>query len=770
VTWGSDSTGVSGIVSEANSLVGSSPDDGVGVGLATQSGSAITLLDGGSYLVLSPNWNSQRGAVTWGNGSAGTSGIVSEDNSLVGSNPGDLVGVIVTDTAGHSAPDITGLSNGNYLIGSPAWNGQRGAATWGDGTRGVSSTVSEANSLTGTDPGDRVGSVYVSSPGGYGYWTSDIVGLSNGNYVVGSPDWNNQRGAATWGNGILGASGAISAANSLVGSSPGDRLGDYVYFGGIATPGLTPLSDDNYAVVSPAGNGGKGAVAWVDGTTGQTLDGQGITTPQNSLIGVPLAMPINSPIDNSFLESRYADGTDFVTVGLPDPNELRYARGEAQTQTVTPEFLTTTLDTGTAVVLQASNDITVDNPISVSAAGHGGALSLEAGRSIVLNALITTDDGALNLIANDELANGVVDSQRDAGPAVISMAPGTLLNTGSGNLTVELRDGAGLSNSDSGPITLQAVTAGSVWVSNDGPSAGSNVNLGPVTSRGSQYYANPHGTTRLAANLSTADSSIRFNDAVAVNDGVTVTAGTNAVFFDGMGTQTLQSGTAAQLGNINHTGSGTLGLTSGLNMAGCLINQAGTFDANNQPVNVTGLAALLGGTYLAGIAPQRFSDGLTIAGGVFTSSNSPMGVSGGVRLVGGLLSGIGTVDTIVARGGTVAPGGNSPGVLTVSGPVTFNPATTVSILLNGIAAGTGYSQLAAGGQIDLRGSVLSLTLGFEPPVGSRFEILTNAGPAPINGTFNGLAEGAVFSQGGYQFQITYEGGTGGNSVVLTRLA
>jgi hypothetical protein len=41
---------------------------------------------------------------------------------------------------------------------------------------------------------------------------------------------------------------------------------------------------------------------------------------------------------------------------------------------------------------------------------------------------------------------------------------------------------------------------------------------------------------------------------------------------------------------------------------------------------------------------------------------------------------------------------------------------------------------------------------------------------PSNGIFNGLAEGTIFNQGGYQLKITYQGGTGGNSVVLTRLA
>jgi hypothetical protein len=102
--------------------------------------------------------------------------------------------------------------------------------------------------------------------------------------------------------------------------------------------------------------------------------------------------------------------------------------------------------------------------------------------------------------------------------------------------------------------------------------------------------------------------------------------------------------------------------------------------------------------------------------------------------------------------------------------MSLNLYTTVSIVLDGTAAGTGYAQLQAGGALDLGDSTLSLTIGFMPPVGSTFEILTNTGSSPISGAFGGLAEGAVFSQGGYQFQITYQGGTGGDSIVLTRLA
>ena len=56
-----------------------------------------------------------------------------------------------------------------------------------------------------------------------------VTALSNGNYVVRSPYWDNgaaaDAGAVTWGNGTSGVTGAVSAANSLVGSTAGDQVG-----------------------------------------------------------------------------------------------------------------------------------------------------------------------------------------------------------------------------------------------------------------------------------------------------------------------------------------------------------------------------------------------------------------------------------------------------------------------------------------------------------------------------------------------------------------
>ena len=154
------------------------------------------------------------GAVTWGNGATGVKGAVSAANSLVGGTAGDSVG----------SRAVTVLSNGNYLVASPDWhNGaaaKAGAVTWGNGAAGVSGVVSKNNSLVGSTAGDQVG-------------YNGATVLSNGDYVVASPDWDNGAsivdvGAVTWGNGATGVSGVVSSANSLVGSSNSDRVGDMV--------------------------------------------------------------------------------------------------------------------------------------------------------------------------------------------------------------------------------------------------------------------------------------------------------------------------------------------------------------------------------------------------------------------------------------------------------------------------------------------------------------------------------------------------------------
>jgi len=372
-TWGNGSTGISGIISDANSLVGSQPGDLVGF---------VIPLRNGNYVVSSPSWNGQRGAVTWSNGSTGISGTVSDANSLVGSHPG-LVGSHPGDEVGKY---IAALNNGNYVVQSPLWNNGggpngRGAVTWGNGSTGVSGTVSEANSLIGSNPNDLVG--------------LGLIPLSNGNYVVDSPHWHDNRGAATWGNGSTAITGTVSDANSLVGSNSGDKVGAFLtplsngnyvvqspfWNGGRGAvtwgsgtagvsgpvseansvigqnymdPAVTPLRNGNYVVSNTGWNGGRGVATWMSGTTGQTLDGANSITPQNSLVGMApeagLSVVIrDNPVSQTFLAAFVTEGGGRVTAGLVEPSQLPYAIGQSQTLAITPAFLTRTLNTGTAV-------------------------------------------------------------------------------------------------------------------------------------------------------------------------------------------------------------------------------------------------------------------------------------------------------------------------------------------------------------------------------------------------------------------------------------
>jgi hypothetical protein len=311
-TWIDGTTGLTGPISEANSLVGGSADDRVGEATDVY---GFSELPGGRYAVLTPNWSSADadhvGAITWGDIALGIRGVVSSSNSLVGSTQQDLVtarvfalddgnwvvgsprwsngdvawvgaatwidagaplvGAISTTNSliGTTAYDevgqsIAALHDGRYVVVSPAWyNGDAysaGAATWIDRDGPRTGTVSAANSLVGSSAGDAVG---------------DVVVLSNGNYLVLSPNWSHDgvlyAGAVTWARGDTGIVGPVSTLNSLVGDAERDFVGEEAQ----------PLSNGNAVVSSLAWHGGLGAITWIDGIAGLA----GTVSAQNSLVG-----------------------------------------------------------------------------------------------------------------------------------------------------------------------------------------------------------------------------------------------------------------------------------------------------------------------------------------------------------------------------------------------------------------------------------------------------------------------------------------------------
>ena len=144
-------TGIKGVISAANSLVGTTTRDYVGGG-GFMFRSKPLALKNGNYVLVSPVWNNtilgatQAGALTWGNGSTGTVGPVSAANSLVGSHNLDWLGVYIL-----SAEYSMALEDGNYLIPSAAWDEPTNPAlTIGDGATGNSGYLNATNSVFGS--------------------------------------------------------------------------------------------------------------------------------------------------------------------------------------------------------------------------------------------------------------------------------------------------------------------------------------------------------------------------------------------------------------------------------------------------------------------------------------------------------------------------------------------------------------------------------------------------------------------------------------------
>lgn len=460
----------SGAFAIGNSMLGTSTGDQIG-------GGGVVALSNGNYVFSSPFWDngaqSQAGAVTWGNGNGGTVGTVSASNSLVGPTANCQVG----------SSGVTALTNGNYVVNSPLWdNGALanvGAATWASGNGGTVGAVSTANSLVGGSAGDMVGGVSGTFPG--------TVALKNGHYAVRSVFWKNgaasNAGSVTRGDGSSGTTGTVTSANSVVGSTANDQVGLNVL----------ALSNGNYLVLSPDWDNGvltdAGAATLCDGLTGQSRSGYGAVSSANSLVGMVTGAGLSSSVEESSDESFFVRfQTEFngkVRYEFSPLNPFTYSKAQTESVIISPAFLKRSLDAGTDVILQANNDITINDPILVNnPGGNGGMLRLQAGRGIAINANIFTDNGPLELIANDLLSSGVVDAQRDAGPATISMAPGASLDAGTAALIVDLRSGAGKVNLASGNVSLQTLT-GTVQISHSGTTPGSKIALDGMSVNGS---------------------------------------------------------------------------------------------------------------------------------------------------------------------------------------------------------------------------------------------------------------------------------------------
>ncbi|MEQ9484668.1 CHAT domain-containing protein [Coleofasciculus sp. F4-SAH-05] len=182
----------------------------------------------------------------------------------------------------------------------------------------------------------------------------------------------------------------------------------------------------------------------------------------NAVAGVGTTVVVGSPgnMNNEDNVSLFASSFKF------DDNR-------DQSVTIDVATITNITNTGTEIEFQANNDITVNESIITdNQNGTGGSLKLRSGRSIFVNANITTDDGNLTLVANDRDA---IQDYRDPGDAFIEIADGFTLNSGSGDIYLQLDPGE-----ERGDINVlgEIITqTGDLIVEHNNPTGG-NVNIG----------------------------------------------------------------------------------------------------------------------------------------------------------------------------------------------------------------------------------------------------------------------------------------------------
>jgi hypothetical protein len=552
VTFGNGITGISGVVSAANSLVGSRTGDQVG-------SFGVTALTNGNYVVMSPNWDAgiigtiaKAGAVTFGSGVSGISGPVSSGNSLVGSTANDQIGY----------DGVVALTNGNYVVRNPFWsNGtaaNAGALTFGNGTTGISGAVSVANSLVGSSPGDAVGGPYADG----------VAALANGNYVVASVSWDNGTtvdvGAITWGNGTNGVTGVVSAANSLIGSTSHDQLGNF---------GVKALANGNYVVSSPSWDKGAivdaGAVTFGNGTSAMT----GVVSEANSLVGSTVGDQVGSYRVAELSNGKYV---------VPNPQWDNGAMANVGAVTLASGT------TGISGTISAANSLigsTAEDTIGDSGfAGQNGVTALTNGNYVVIS---------------PHWSNGAA---KNAGAA--TFANGSTGITGTVSATNSL---VGSTADDSVGETAVALANGNYVVSSPFWNNSGITDVGAVTF-GS-------GTTGVKGVVSAANSLIGTtqNDDVSFGDIVALTNGNYVVATTAWNNGAVPDVGAATFGN------GTSGVKGAVSAANSLIGSTATDEVG---FRITGLST---GNYV--LETKYWNSGALVDAGAVTFGNGTTGVT-----------------------------------------------------------------------------------------------------------------------------------------------
>lgn len=337
------------------------------------------------------------------------------------------------------------------------------------------------------------------------------------------------------------------------------------------------------------------------------------------------------------------------------------------------------------------------------------------------------------------------------------LGAGTLVFTATHSFTGQATlAGGGLQLTETASLIAPVVTLAGTTLTNAGTLAGGVTNAGTLITTGTIAGGLSNTGFVQAAGVLAGTVSNASGAAVALTGsttGITRLSNNGAIDLGGtaltVGSLTGTTATAV-IGNGQLT-VGTDG--SSASYAGQIVDGASRTSLTKAGA---GTLTLTGNNSYTGLT--TVTGGLLSVNGAF-SSTLAIGTSGTLR-------GSGTLSGPLVVAGRLAPG-NSPGTLTVNGPVTLASTSTFQTDIDGTGTGTGagnYSHLVTTGTNGtvtvagtlaptLRGITGSATNSYTPPLGTSFTVIQSS--AGLSGSFAGLAQPASGLPASTRFDVLY---------------
>jgi len=718
-----------------------------GTDLDVQSGSSLTLANGGTAFTVNYAGTSTTGSiagqltintgVTW-NTTTGTTPTTSVTSTVV--NAGTVTGSAATLTFanggtyqhnenGGTIPTATWNAASTLLVTGTAGTAPTGLSqsfgnvTWNAASQSVNVSFTPTSPIAGNLQITSTGSSTLTL-GTTPLTISGNLGISGGQFILSS-------GTTA---GTLTVSGNASVSGGQITMSSGSAIGTMNVAGNFSpTAGtITETSTGSGAIVF---NGGKLQTYSSGGTISNTIN---FTVNASDTLQMAAAGTIVSG-GGSFTLSAGATLGVTSTAGITTTG----ATGNIQV-------------TGTRTYTAASNIIY--NGASAQAAGNGltstnkANLTINNSAGVSLSAA-TTITGLLNM------TSGTLDM------ANVNLTVGSL--TGSGNITNSSGTAGARTLAIGSDNTSPAAYSGAISNGTATSVAVTKSGTGALTLSGNNTYSGV--TTLSAGTLNINSSSAIGTGALTINGGTidntsagTITLTTNNAITIGAsfaygGTNDLNLGTGA----ITNAGSRTITLNGSsrtLTFGGIMTNTAGAVQTTT--VNGAGNTFVLGGYALSNNGTSR----IDVING-----------TGNAKITG-----------VVSNGGTSTASGvtySGTGSLTLSGANTYAGGTTVSsgtLNINSTSAiGTGAFTISGGTIDNTSAGTITLTTNNAITIGANFAYggtndlnlgtgaITNAGSRTItlNGTGRTLTFGGTMTNTAGAVQTTTVNGVG-NTFVL----